>query len=142
MSCTKEAKELTVCDITGEWGLYQWSVTLFAIFYSALCGITVVVGPLWTPDVSHICVGNLQTNSSQLISENLESVSFSGNPRECYASPTGAGLLDSLQPTTECTSFLYDDSKHGIMLTNTVSTRFREQSPAGRKWLVCCRNKR
>lgn len=111
------AKELTVCDIMGEWGAYQWSVTLFATLYSAILSMTIVVGPLWTPDMRHICAPS-DLNQT----ESPTSVDFSGDPHECYATKTYQSSLVDFSEANECTNFLYDDSQHGQMLTNVVSS--------------------
>lgn len=110
-----EVKELTVCDIIGDWGLYQWSVCLFALLYSALAGIIVVVGPIWSPDLNHVCAISPNTSNSN--------ISFASKPHECFAFRELNFDLNNqtqeLQP--ECTNFVYDDQDYGKILTNSVS---------------------
>ena len=129
-------KELTVCDIIGEWGLYQWSVTLFAMLYSALAGIVVVVGPLWTPDMVHLCqVSAGNGGGSDLLngSSSLE-LRFADQPHQCFATTAEDGTAEQLAAlvtdqqaaaanltAAECSSFVYDSQKYGKILTNSVS---------------------
>lgn len=115
-----KADELTICDIMGEWGLYQWSLLMFSILYSAIVGITVVSGPIWTPDMAHVCL----VNSTGLPVE----VNFTSNPHEC--STTTTTIISNEQnneqqvsSSGQCSHFLYDDQHYGHMLTNSVSSR-------------------
>lgn len=85
-----------MCDIIGEWGAYQWSVTLFAVVYSALAAMTVVVGPMWTPELRHMCATDqlLDTMSALLASGANKTLAFEatyaaalGNARVRLAAP-------------------------------------------------------
>lgn len=121
------AKELTVCDIIGEWGPYQFSVTLFGIIYSAILSTSVVVGPIWTPDIRHVCAP-LATSADFVVESNatttsvsLDSIDFASNPHQCQQA-VGTLETSSSQPILiECERFIYDDQKYGQMLTNSVS---------------------
>jgi hypothetical protein len=138
--------ELTVCDIIGDWGLYQWSLCLFATVYSGLAGITVMFGPMLTPDMAHVCrpadgAGGPLVGSpwmpSDKIDVNLTGQSTAGDEippdrHECFIgapalSPAPDGdqtvIVDDDQQLVaiKCTSFQYNDLGHGLMLTNGVS---------------------
>lgn len=115
--------ELTICDIMGDWGAYQWSLTLFATLYSALTSMTVVVGPIWTPEMRHICVP-----SSGLSNQSIEAGhNFVGDQHECSVQ-RNSSIADSTQFGDECSSFIYDDAEYGTVLTNTVSSFKRIES--------------
>lgn len=105
-------QELTVCDIIGHFGLYQWSLTLFAAIYSSLPSLTVVIGPIWTPDLAHLCASDyyLPGNNHSSLTTGRQ-VNFSAKPHQCFSELDGKA----------CSSFIYDDADHGTILTNTVS---------------------
>lgn len=100
--------ELTVCDIIGEWGLYHWSITMFAIIYSALFGVTAVVGPIWTPDLAHLCLAP----DEQWPADGTGLVW--ADQREC------SRVVNTTR--VACTRFVYDDQAYGSVLTNSVSS--------------------
>jgi len=141
-----KSDELTVCDVIGEWGLYQWSLTLFGIVYSALAGLTVVVGPMLTPDIGHLCdnssgpivLNDLNTTNEpqpidplfigtlleQARAHKVASVNWSHyevSPHECTALRDGQ--------TIKCNRFIYDDGDYGEMLTNHVSSTIHYSFP-------------
>lgn len=122
---TEREKDLTVCDIIGEWGLYQWSLILFAAVYSGMFCTVVVVGPLWTPDMAHICVDSHKSLSSDEIallkeqnfgSSSADRLGRNNSQRECS--------FQDENGDRSCTRFVYDDQKVGRMLTNSVSVCF------------------
>lgn len=107
--------DLTVCDITGEWGAYQWSVCLFAILYSAVASLVVVFGPILTPDMEFRCTQNSSAHHQRWgAPAEVNASSPLGPPQEC----SGASLQGD---GGECTSFLYRDQQLGLTLTNRVS---------------------
>lgn len=119
-------KELTVCGIIGEWGAYQLSVTLFGIIYSAILSTSVVVGPMWTPDIRHICAplatsggGANATATSAL----LDSIDFASNPHQCQQVVSTVETSSGRPLMVECERFIYDDQQYGQVLTNSVSSR-------------------
>lgn len=118
--------ELTVCDIIGEWGAYQVSLTLFGVFYSAFLSITLVVGPIWTPEMRHVCAPTLpSTTGNNSTGFSVESIDFASNPHQCDQMVTGEVSSDNPagnQLLVECARFIYDDKQFGKLLTNTVST--------------------
>ena len=99
--------DLGVCQIMGDWGRYQWSLTLFAALYSALAGTTVCLGPMLTPEMPFHCKeGNRSTGQTGgLMSANKSA--------ECFA--------DAKQ-TIKCHEYVYDSAELGLMLTNQVSS--------------------
>lgn len=120
--------EITVCDITGDWGMYQWSLCLFATIYSGLAGMVVVFGPMLTPDMAHGCQveppagpeGQLanQTLLSLTTHSQISPADIKPDQRECFLS---AGP-DS--PPLKCANFVYanhSDQLGHLMLTNGVS---------------------
>ena len=132
------ARELFVCDIMGAFGLYQWSICLFATLYSALFAVTVVVGPIWTPDMNHLCAdGDLEASNETSGAGSApswpSSASFSGGVRQCSRTVSRELLLGSgssaatatAQTTEKCTKFLYDEHDFGRVLTNSVSSSLR-----------------
>lgn len=129
-------EELTVCDITGDWGLYQWSLSLFATCYSALAAIVVMFGPILTPDMPHICqTGSLATSggggNSSVFGFDTVALNIPTDRQECFVGATGSQsstngdilIVDDAQQlmAVKCTSFLYNQLGHGLMLTNGVS---------------------
>lgn len=105
-------QELTVCHIIGDWSYYQTSICLFATLYSALFAITVVCGPLLTPDMAFACKPDNST-ATWLLAADVDGGQLRG---EC-SRPDSAN-------NESCTSgFLYDVSKLGRTLTNQVSGR-------------------
>lgn len=120
----KNGSELTVCDITGAWGAYQWSLCLFAIIYSSLTGIIVVFGPILTPQMEFKCN---QTNSNfnqsrhTLINNNETQLDNRQQQHECFK--TILSQQDGQPITQDCTNFLYNDQALGLTLTNSVSTQ-------------------
>lgn len=128
---TPTQKDLTVCDIIGDWGPYQWSLTLFALIYSALAGCFVVVGPIWTPDMNHVCK---PFNYNRTI-DDIGSVfreNTTNNQHECFVvqqqtieRENEPNLLEQTNfNSEECSEFIYADEKYGKVLTNTVSIKF------------------
>lgn len=134
--------EITVCDIMGEWGAYQWSISFFALIYSALFGVVVVIPPIWTPDMSFVCAPSNYSQMTALQREDYVSrLNFSAKPHECMKlnstfssssqSPEDFSLLlthlpidknsVNYQQLVPCETFIYDDSKFGKVLTNSVS---------------------
>lgn len=139
-------RELTVCDIIGEWGRYQWSLCLFAALYSAMASNVVMFGPMFTPDMGHICapeppsgLGSSVANSSTSAAAintlpptrfHLRKPEVAPDKRECFVS---TGAPPDLKPApvldadgliaVKCASFLYNDLGHGLMFTNGVSRR-------------------
>lgn len=113
--------DLTVCDIIGEWGAYQLSVTLFGVLYSAIVSISVVVGPIWTPEMRHVCASTSESGNATGIP--FDVVDFTKNPHQCNQVILGTGTLANLTSNqlVECERFIYDDQQYGQMLTNTVS---------------------
>lgn len=104
------SRDMTVCDIIGEWGAYQTSLTLFGVLYSAILSTSVVVGPMWTPEMRHVCAPG---------GGNATAPDFASNPHQCSQTLNA----DSSQMLVECQRFVYDDQQYGQMLTNTVSRR-------------------
>lgn len=116
-------RELTVCDIMGEWGWYQTSLTSFAVLYSAILSMTIVVGPLWTPNLSHVCAPSYLNQSllGNLLQQELK-VDFTSRPHECYTIEVESEEAgEAGRKADECLAFIYDDERHGKVLTNTVS---------------------
>lgn len=135
--------ELTVCDIMGDWGLYQTSLTLFATLYSGLAGLTVVLGPMLTPDMAHLCdisLDLLVRGDSSAASQVLESTAmdtqaedvhwsnYSAPPHECFAMRDGQAV--------KCHKYIYDNRNYGETLTNHVSSC--SHSPVSRLNLSLC----
>lgn len=120
MTEPKMTRELTVCDIIGHFGLYQWALTLFAAIYSSLPSLTVIIGPIWTPDLAHLCASDYRPTTTA--SDNSSSAQvvpdFSSKPHQCFSELDGKA----------CSSFIYDDSNYGQLLTNTVSTQKKERT--------------
>lgn len=127
--------DLTVCDIIGDWGHYQWSLALFALIYSALAGVFVVVGPIWTPDMNHVCKlsDNNKTTAegASIFYKNTTSTGL----HECFVQEKVREIIDGESELTspqqsanldpqECSQFIYDDQNYGKVLTNTVSLEF------------------
>lgn len=131
--------ELTVCDITGDWGAYQWSLCLFALSYSTLSAFVVMFGPMLMPDIPFTCQDNVhlvdgvnntpaattseahKQMSSQLgRNQSLRAAMLAHVPQDSAES-----CFASLEPTNmtqiKCTRFVYDDQDYGLMLTNGVS---------------------
>jgi len=118
----RQTKELTVCDIVGEWGSYQWSLTLFAVVYSSLFGMTVVLGPIWTPDLGHVCAnGSSLDLDAERPSGDLwtEGGAIAVNKHECKIE---AANETSTSDGRECAGFIYADQEYGKVLTNSVSS--------------------
>ena len=107
--------DLGVCQIMGDWGRYQWSLTLFATLYSALTSITVCLGPILTPEMSFLCQeSNRSTPASGTNSTGQTGGWMSANKSaECFA--------DAKQ-TIKCHEYVYDSAELGLMLTNQVSS--------------------
>lgn len=115
-----EAGQLTVCDITGDWGLYQWSLCLFAIIFSAVSALPVVFGPILTPDMPFRC-NETNSNFDHQTGQPLgNATGGAADQNECFKSTT---LPDGRLLSEPCRSFLYDDTKLGLTLTNRVSAR-------------------
>lgn len=125
--------DLTVCDIIGDWGPYQWSLTLFALIYSALAGCFVVVGPIWTPDINHVCKPLNYNRTMDDIGSIFRENTTDNNQNECFfiqqqriEREIEPNLLEQTTNfnSEECIEFVYDDEKYGKLLTNTVSIKF------------------
>lgn len=120
-------RDLTVCDIIGDWGQYQWGLLLFALIYSALTGVVVVIGPIWTPDMNHICKSSLNYSATtgearSVLHKNTTLLDL----HECFAQQQRVDSEPALGQSTisnseECSQFVYDDENYGKVLTNTVS---------------------
>lgn len=108
----QEEKQLTVCDIIGHFGLYQWSLTIFSAIYSSLPSLTVVIGPVLTRDLAHLCATDLAAGGSGQVLE----PDFSKRPHQCFS-----GNSSTTSSGERCTEFVYDDANYGAILTNTVS---------------------
>lgn len=95
--------EFTVCDIIGEFGLYQFCLVLITfIRYVGLAMIT-NTGPLITPDVDFWCdIHSNLTNLNVSKSENVDLNSYL--KRKC---------------SYECTEWKYNTSQYGVTLTDT-----------------------
>lgn len=119
---TEPDKDLTVCDIIGEWGLYQWSLILFAVVYSGMFCTIVVVGPIWTPDIAHICVDSNEHLSADDIAQLKEENFGSGNNRNNNSQRQCFVYFEDDE--RNCDRFVYDDEKLGRLLTNSVSVCF------------------
>lgn len=139
----KQDGELTVCDIMGEWGAYQWSLTLFGLIYSSIISVTVVVGPIWTPEMEHVCASSVH----MINQASVDWASAAGGhqyhlkqqcfPQQQQQQPANSlAQFGSLRPNAsdaeqawrqqeqeECTSFIYNDANYGRMLTNSVSIK-------------------
>lgn len=126
-----EEKELTVCDVMGDWGAYQWSITLFATVYSALLAVTVVVGPVWTPDIDHLCATTPQ-NQSLHQDQAKQFLNFSAHPHQCTRIEQIKSNLSGpvIQQEIRCEQFVYDDAEKGRVLTNEVSAMLASRRKA------------
>lgn len=143
--------ELTVCDITGDWGPYQWSLCLFSACYTALSSFVVMFGPILTPDMAHVCltgsleqttttsgVGNLTMPGGLDAAASTPLSIPAADRRECFVSGTEStstitnnSVLMNEAQQLKCTSFLYNQLGHGLMLTDGVSrqTTLRQLAP-------------
>lgn len=153
-----DAKDLTVCDIIGDWGSYQWRLTCLALLSSAILSTTVVVGPIWTPNVEFACLSgssgsslkaagystSLQVNyennnSPTLTKEDLLKLAGSSNYDqlgECFMQSPGSNNGTDATHLLECTQFVYQDQDIGELLTNKVSTACRDHTLARKCVLI------
>lgn len=124
-------KDLTICDIIGEWGLYQWSLVAFAALYSGMFCTIVVVGPIWTPDMAHRCINSTQKHLQSDDLELLKGQYFNPGNNDSSSTPHHQCYIDELAANSSassethkgqsCEYFVYDDESFGRMLTNSVS---------------------